>query len=611
MPAIADLVTAAEAPPAIIVTASRSPLERGQSSATVTLIDEQSVARLGEPLLSSLLRLFPSASLAVAGPAGSQSQLRIRGAEANHTLLFIDGIRANDPAAGNEPRFELLSAELGNRIEIVRGPQSALWGSEAIGGVVAVSGTAEPGVRANLEGGSFGFARASTGVASGDERLNGALAAGFQRATGIDSFLGDGERDGYRNATLRARVAYRPTPELELVASGFAIAARSQFDGYDPDTYARADTRDETRNRLAAARLGAIWRSGEWTLSGGASALASTNRNLLDRDLLNRTQGTRTTAQIQLERGLRTGAIDHRLILALETDRERFTARDRIYFGATNQDRSRRHHAFTGEWRADWGPLSTDVAIRRDSFNRFRDQTSLRAGALLALDEHWSLAASYGEGIAQPTFFDLYGFFPGSFTGNPDLRPERSRGVEASLRYRSGPFDAAVTVHRQRVRDEIIDLFVTAANASGTSRRWGIEVEAAYAPSPRIRVGANAALLRASEPTGLLGEPAREVRRPRQSGSLFLDGETGRWTYAAAVTLTGARRDFDFDVFPALPVRLRQYALVTSRLAWRASDRIELFVRGSNLLDRRYQDAAGYRTEGRGVHAGIRLDTRR
>ena len=179
------------------------------------------------------------------------------------------------------------------------------------------------------------------------------------------------------------------------------------------------------------------------------------------------------------------------------------------------------------------------------------------------------------------------------------------------MRHRSGPFDAAVTVHRQRVRDEIIDLFVTAANASGTSRRWGIEVEAAYAPSPRFRVGANAALLRASEPTGLLGEPVREVRRPRRGGSLFLDGETGRWIYAAAVTLTGARRDFDFDVFPALPVRLNPYALVNSRLAWRASDRIELFVRGSNLLDRRYQDVAGYRTEGRGLHAGIRLGTRR
>ncbi|MEO7787347.1 MAG: TonB-dependent receptor plug domain-containing protein, partial [Sphingomicrobium sp.] len=127
----------------IVVTASRLPVTPSTSAASVSIVDSAQITHLGSPLVSDYLRLLPSVAVAISGPAGSQTDVRIRGAEANHTLLFIDGIRANDPAAGNAPRFELLNADLASRIELVRGPQSALWGSEAIGGVVSVAG--DPG----------------------------------------------------------------------------------------------------------------------------------------------------------------------------------------------------------------------------------------------------------------------------------------------------------------------------------------------------------------------------------------------------------------------------------------------------------------------------------
>src|SRR4030095_804454 len=144
----------------IVITASRAPESEAQTPASVTVIDQERITRLGEPLVPALLRLTPSAAITLQGPTGLFTEVRIRGAENNHTLLFIDGIRANDPATGNFARFELLNANLASRIEIVRGPQSALWGSEAIGGVIAVNGTTDlPGTAASAEVGSFGSLR--------------------------------------------------------------------------------------------------------------------------------------------------------------------------------------------------------------------------------------------------------------------------------------------------------------------------------------------------------------------------------------------------------------------------------------------------------------------
>jgi vitamin B12 transporter len=133
------LFLAAAAPPTsvgpeIVVTASREPVAIEDTSVSVTLFDREAIEALALPMTSDLLRLSPGLSVATTGPRGSQTQVRIRGAEANHTLLFVDGIRFNDPAAGNEARFELLTSDSvpdGS----VRGPQSALWGSEALGGV--------------------------------------------------------------------------------------------------------------------------------------------------------------------------------------------------------------------------------------------------------------------------------------------------------------------------------------------------------------------------------------------------------------------------------------------------------------------------------------------
>lgn len=603
----------------IVITASRAPESEAQAPASVTVIDSEAIERLDQPLVADLLRLTPSAAVTSVGPAGSLTEVRIRGAEANHSLLFVDGIKINDPASGDEPRFELLNADLASRIEVVRGPQSALWGSDAIGGVIAVNGVADvPGYAASAEGGSFGFARASASAAvtAGDMNLSGA--AGWQRAIGIDSFGSPGgDKDGYRNVSGRLRGTLAIGPSVRLGASAVALTGESQFDGYDLVTFVHEDTRDNSRNALVAGRIWAEFgsKNSAWSGHVSASLLGSSNRNYLADEPLNRTSGTRRMIDAQVERVFSTGAVAHRLILAAEDERETFAARDTVYGGFTDQDRSRDHQAVTAEWRASTSTFTGDVAVRRDLFNRFKDATSARASLLLNVGAGFALTGSYAEGISQPTFFDLYGFFPGNFVGNHSLKPESSRGFEGSVRYRRGPFEASLTGYDQRLHDEIVDVsdpvtfLLTTVNRADVSRRSGLEAQAAFRLSDALRMSVNYSFLHATQPDPSTGAQVAELRRPRHSGSLAADGAVGSLSYGASLAYVGAHLDAS-DNYPFGVVQLRSYWLAGARVAYAIRPGLQLYVRGSNLFDAHYEDSAGYHTEGRGLFAGIRLASR-
>lgn len=601
----------------IVVTASRAPQKKSKTAASSTVIDHKTIERLGDPDLASFLRLTPSAAVEVTGPAGSLTEVRIRGAEANHTLLFIDGIRANDPAAGDAPRFELLNADIVSRIEVVRGPQSALWGSDAIGGVVAVNGVPEtsPGYAAGAEAGSFGFGRANASAALVSDSSSLAAAVGWQRATGIDSFNGHGDKDGFDNFAGRVRGTWQPAPWVELGVAAFDLAGHSEFDGFDPLTGVHADTLDNTKNRLAAGRLWASFGSKQSGFSGtvAGSLLGSSNRNFIASEEINRTSGTRWNGEGQLQYRFRTGAMTNTGIVALEHETETFHASDTVFDDASDQDRRRTHDSITAEWRSELAPVVADVAVRRDMFSSFKDATTLRASALVDLGRGFSAAGSYSEGIAPPTFFDLFGFFPGSFVGNPSLKPESSRGFEASLRYRKGTLDAALTAYEQQLHSEIVDVFdpvtflSSTVNRSAVSHRSGLEAELGWGVSGQLRLSANYAFLHATEPDSSDFSQVREVRRPKHSGSVAADGSVGRFTYGASLAYVGRRSDRNFDIFPAATVTLHPYWLAGVRVAYRVRQNLELFARGSNLLNQHFEDVFGSRTEGRAVYGGLRL----
>ena len=597
----------------IIVTAARTPLAAGDAPVSSTLFGEELLEDLALPAVTDVLRLSPGVSVATTGPRGTQAQLRIRGAEANHSLLFVDGIRFNDPASGNEARFELLTTDLLSRIELVRGPQSALWGSEAIGGVVAVE-TADPfdarGLLADAEYGSLDSSRLFGRAATQSGNLGIAAGLGWQRSDGIDSFGGPGgDRDGFENLAANLKAIYR-AGAVEVGAAGFWTEGRSEYDGFDPATFLRADTPDTTDNRIGAGRLWVSGQWGRWSARAEASYLDSANRNRLAGALLNSTHGDRLGLAGQL-----VWAVGgHRLIAAIDHEQEDFRARDTSFFGGTDQDRSRRLTAMIGEWRAEWSEaIQTDLAIRHDDFEAFDDATTFRATVLIRPARGWTLHAGYGEGIAQPTFYDLFGFFPGSFVGNPDLRPENSRGWEAGLRWSNLRWEIAVAGFSNRLRNEIVDTFDPAtfqsstANAEGVSRRDGFELALAYRHTEWLTLRANYTMLDSDQQVAAGAALVREVRRPRHSANLLAFGSSDRLSWGASLAYVGVRRDTDFDRFPAQDVRLDDYVLGSLRIGWRVRPRLELFGRIENGFDAEYQDVFGYNTPGRTIHAGLRL----
>ncbi len=614
--AAAASVAAAE--PVITVTAARVP-ETASPAQSLTVFDAGRIESLNLPQISDLIRLMPGVSVGVSGPIGSLTDVRIRGAEANHTLTFVDGIEVNDPAAGNATHFETLTADNVSSLELLRGAQSALWGAEALGGVIAIT-TPDPtvGIHATARGeyGSHDTRRAAAGVSDGGDKGGVTFNAAWLKSDGIDLLGQGGERDGFESLTLNAKAIARPAPDGELGLSARYNRADSEFDGYNA-FFLHDQTLDASRIETRAIHGWATYgtaANAPWTLTLNGTLIDSENRNRNGDTPLNATNAQRLRIGAQATHRFAVGESDHRLTLAVEDTFERFIASDDQYFGATDQRRTRENLAFVAEWRARVGEaLDIGAAIRHDDSNRFKSATTLKADAALKLGAGFTVHGGYGEGFAQPTVYDLYGFFPGNFVGNPDLEPERGWNAEAGIGWTNGAIALDVTGFTGRLKDEIIDTFdavtfiSSTANATGQSRRKGLEATLEANPVDWLRLSASYSYLDAGERKVAATALVREVRRPRHSASISADANLGRFSAGVGLSYVGARGDTNFDVFPAARVRLDPYFLASLNLAYKLTDVIELYVRGANLANERYQDSFGYATERRTVYGGVRV----
>lgn len=608
----------------IEVTAARTPLSIVDIASSVTIISAEDIAKRQTFSLPDLLNTLPGIAVARAGSVGGQAQLRLRGGEANQTLVLIDGVQINDPAAGDEVQFELLSTTEIERIEIVRGPLSSVWGSDAVSGVINIitkKGEGDLSVRANGEAGAFGTYRFGGSIGGAGEKTNFRLGASYSDSDGTNvSRIGD-EADGFRAVTVNATGGYKPSATSNLSFSLRHTDARNDFDSTDFATGFPADSDRVTNTAKTSVSVGGEFQLFEGRLTQGARV------TYLDTEIANLSDGAASGATLSQRWGFyadsRIKLTDgHNLTLAIDHEDTDFSQRGPASpFGDPNQDQNSSITGYVAGYVGNLGETVTLTgSLRYDDNDQFANATSWRGGVVYKFAGTGTrLYGNVARGQKAPTFIELFGFFSDSFIGNPDLTPERSVEYEFGVSHvaLNGSLTLDASYFTARLENEIngfafdpVTFAFTAENRDGKSKRDGFEVTAAFAVNDQLDVTVNYAYLDAKEPDGA-GGLTRELRRPKNSASLFVDYRPSeRLGLTLDANYVGSALDIFFPPFPepSQTVTLDDYLLVNIGGSYQINDRISLYGRVENLLDETYENLFGFNTPGIGAYAGFRAN---
>lgn len=606
----------------IIVTGSRTALPVKDIGSAVTVLTRDDIERQQSRYVTDLLRAVPGFAVSHSGVAGSQTQVRVRGSEANQVLVLIDGIRANDPTAGDEFRWEFLTTDNIERVEIVRGPQSSLWGSDAVAAVVQVitkTGKQAPGAGGYVEAGTNNTLNGALRGSFATERWTLAMDVERLSTDGDNIALAGDEQDDSEITTLSLSTTLRPADNFTLNLGARATDAYSQFDAIDyVNTGLPADSDIATDGRQEFAQVSATLGAAESRVLHHLHAryYGSDYSNLVETREESATSSSRLTFSYQAD--IRLGG--NLLSLALEREATDFSQRGDAEFGDPNQDQEIAVTSFVADYQAHPSERLTWLfSARYDDNSEFANALTGR----LSVAYQWSpgtlLRANIGTGQKNPTFIERFGFYPAQFVGNPDLQPELSTSVDIGIDRQVGDtLFLQLSLYAQDLKDEINGFvwdpetfLTTAINVAGTSRRHGLEIGGRWRVSDNVTIDASYTYSDSVEEDDAGGD-VRELRRPRHSGSVALDlhllADRGRLTLVA--DYSGTRSDMFFPPWPRPSelVTLDSYWLLDLTAQYDLTPTITLFARAANLLDTDYQQVYGYRTPGLHTYAGMQVN---
>jgi len=596
--------------PETVVTATRTAAPSHTIGSAITVVTGEELERRQIRFVADALRRVTGVSVNRSGGYGSFTGLRIRGAEANQTMVLVDGIEVNDPALGSRYNFAHMLVSDIERIEILRGPQSALYGSDAVGGVVNIitrRGKDSPTVRASVEAGSFGTFLGKAGVAGGGKRYDLALSGAYFLTEGISAAAedrGNSEKDGYQTGTLGGRASFRPIENLELSFTGRWQRGKLDTDGFGTAAF-DDDSRTDSVERFGRIDIKYSLFDGKWS-----HRLAS---ELFENDLENEggafgassSNGLRRKFQYQTDLKLATPAVlkaTHDVTFGVEAKREEVLTENAF----STVDRALDTTSIYGNYQIGlWDRLFLSGGGRFDRNDIFKDASTFRTTAALRFPETGTkLHGSAGTAVKNPTVFELFGF-TSSFSGNPNLKPEESFGFDVGVEqtFFGQRLTGDVTFFDNRIDNLILGFGSTAKNQVGSSHIQGIEVTAKAEIADGLSADASY--------TWMVAEDANDkllIRRPRHMASLnlhyeFLEKKRAR--IDIGLRYNGDQRDIDFATFS--PVTLDDYVLLDVAATYRASETVTLFLRGENLLDQQYEEVFSYGTPGIGVFAGMRM----
>lgn len=593
------------APQKVVVTATRVEMPLSAVGSSVTVVDREQLTERQCASVVQALRAVPGLDVVQSGGAGGTASTFIRGAKMEQTLVLVDGVPLNEPAnAGRGADLSQLPVENIERIEVLRGPQSTLYGADAIGGVINIitrkgSGPASGEVVA--EGGSFNTFNERAEVRGGTKQVNYSAGISRQDSDGISSANernGNTEKDGYGRTDASVRLGWTPVDEFE--ASGIVRWNQARFDYDGPVNGVMTDTDDhgEADTLLLygegkAKLLDGLWRprvGGSW-MSQRRDDASSLGRSSFD-SLLQK--GEWQNDLYLGKANLVTAGLEYQQESA-ETSYEAMGYVDRF------DRKTARHQSAYLQDVLTAGPLTTTAGGRVDSYDSFGTETTWRVAPVYEFAATATrVKGSYGTGFKAPSLFQLYSIY-----GSEELAPETSRGWDAGVEQDilEGALTLGVTYFENRFEDMIDYDYLTWTydNVSKAESR-GVETFAAIKPVKDLSVRLSYTYTDTEDQT----TGAQLLRRPRNKAALDATyAFTTKARGGGGLVYVGDRQDEDFALYQK--VTLDGYTLVNLYASYDVHKNVTVFGRVENLFDEQYEEVLGYGTYGRAAYGGVKV----
>ncbi len=603
----------------VVVTATRIEVPAREVASSITLITGEEMERRKEDTVLELLRDVPGLDVVQSGGPGHQTSVFMRGANTEHTLVLVDGVEANDPISpGRSYDLEHLTVDNVERIEVVRGPQSTLYGSDAIGGVINIitkRGKGKPGGYAQGGGGSFDTYNLGGGVSGGNDWANYSVGFSYFDTTGISAASekdGNREKDGYENATVSTRLGWTPTDSFGLEFMVRLIDAETEIDNCGGPGCDDPNNVQETQQKFFGTQASFSLFEHIWEHKVRFSATDH------DRDFENDFDPDHPDS---MERGTFDGTIlevawqsdvyvheGHTLTFGVEAEEEKgkSTFCSESSFGPFESIFPERTATTIGYYFQDHVSFRdrffTTLGVRVDQHDRFGTKTTYRvASAYVFEGTGTKIKASLGTGFKAPSLFHLYSTY-----GDENLSPEESVGWDVGFEqplwdtrlifgatYFGNNFDNLIDY------DVAMSKYVNVADA----RSSGVEFFTVARPSEDLTFRATYTNTDTEdETTGL-----NLLRRPRDKFGVNVNYHFAMGNVNLGIVYVGERDDRDFSTFPATRLTLESYTLVSLALSYQVTENVQVSARVDNLLDDDYEEVKGFGTPGISAFGSVKV----